>query len=124
MPRPKGTGKGSTKPISIRLPPDEEAFYRRKANEHGVSLSAFLAKMLVAGVVAENIQDVEERMRLLIDSITKQPGRERGAISDDLALSIITCEALLTSIVEAQDTQVLYSAQEAARARMKKLRGA
>lgn len=124
MPRPKGTGKGSTKPISIRLPPDEEAFYRRKANEHGVSLSAFLAKMLVAGVVAENIQDVEERMRLLIDSITKQPGRERGSISDDLALSIITCEALLTSIVEAQDTQVLYSAQEAARARMKKLRGA
>ena len=38
MPRPKGTGKGRAKPATIRLPDDEDAFYRRKANEAGLSL--------------------------------------------------------------------------------------
>ena len=65
MPRQKGTSKGSTKPITLRLDDDTETFYKRKANEHGISLSEYLRQTLVQGVIAENIREAEERIRAL-----------------------------------------------------------
>lgn len=121
MPRPKGTGKGLNKPITIRLPPEEEVFYRRKANEHGVSLSAYLSKMLVAGVAAENVQDVEARLRSVIASIPASlQGGGIQALPENVRLSIYTSEYMLTAIVEARNPQELYAAQDKAKARIAK----
>lgn len=121
MPRPKGTGKGLNKPITIRLPPEEEAFYRRKANEHGVSLSAYLCKMLVAGVAAENVQDVETRLRAVIASIPDSlQGGGVQSLPENVRMSIYTSEYMLTAIVEARSPAELYAAQDKAKARIAK----
>ena len=123
MPRPKGTGKGRSKPATIRLPDDEDAFYRRKANEAGLSLNGYLTKLLVEGAVAEKVHEFAETMDQKIAALAAV-GKTGGAgVPDEILLSIITSEALLAEIVSAQDVQVLYRAQEAARAKMKKLKG-
>lgn len=123
MPRPKGTGKGRARPATIRLPDDEDAFYRRKANEAGLSLNAYLINLLVQGAVAEKVQDFAERMDEKIAALAAVGKIGDGGVPDEILLSIITSEALLAEIVSAQDVQVLYRAQDAARAKMKKLRG-
>jgi hypothetical protein len=107
-------------PITIRLPADEEAFYRQQAARHRMPLSGFLAKMLVQGVIAENLLDVEERIGRLVASIPAELPTRSAVVSDDLALSLFTCEALLTAIVQAQDYRTLYAAQDAAKAHLKK----
>lgn len=121
MPKQKGSGKGLNKPITIRLPPDEEAFYRRKANEHGISLSAYLTKIMVAGVVAENILDVEERLKEVVASIPSNVSKvEPTSIPENVLMSIYTSEYLLTAIVEARSIQSVYEAQNKAKERIKK----
>lgn len=124
MQKTKSTIKGATKPITIRLDSDVEQFYRRKANEHGVALSEFLRQTLVQGVIAENVQEIEQRMRRLLDEIHAggQTG-DRAGIPDELLLSAFMSEYLLTAIVEARDIQKLYEAQDAAKARLTELKG-
>lgn len=123
MPKLKTPGQVLNKPISIRLPPDEEAFYRQQAAAHRMPLNGYLTKILVQGVAAENMLEFEERMQRLIAGIPVEVRTASGSVPDDLALSVFTCEALLTAIVEAQDQQTLYAAQDAAKARMKKRKG-
>ncbi len=124
MQKTKSTVKGATKPITIRLDHDVEQFYRRKANEHGVALSEFLRQTLVQGVIAENVQEIEQRLRGLVDEIrlSGQTGGRAG-IPDELLLSVFMSEHLLTAIVEARDIQKLYEAQDAAQARLAELKG-
>lgn len=121
---PKGQGKGEAQRFTVRLDPDTATFYRRKAKEGGVNISEFLRKTLHEGVIAENIQDVEDRLRALVSTAPAAAQARHEGIPDDLALSLVTCEALLTAIVEKQDPQVLYRAQEAAKVRVRKRRGA
>lgn len=127
MPRPKGTGKGRNPPITIRLPEDEEVFYRSKANQAGLSLNGYLTKLLVEGAVAGKVYEFEERMSALIASIPQSiptaGGTTTSLISDNMQLSILTCEAMLSGILAKNDNQALYSAQEAAKNKFKKLRG-
>lgn len=124
MPKSKGSGKGLNKPITIRLPPEEEMFYRRKANENGMSLSAYLAKMLVAGVSAENVQDVEIRLRSVIASIPASlQGGGLQPLPENVRMSIYTSEYMLSAIVEARSPSDLYAAQDKAKARITKERG-
>ena len=124
MPRQKGGGKGREKPVTIRLPDDEDAFYRRKANEAGLSLNAYLTKLLVEGAVAEKVHEFEERMNEKIAELAAVKAGGGGGIPDELMLSIITSEALLASVISTQDPQALYQAQEAARAKFRKMKGA
>lgn len=124
MPRPKGGGKGRAKPATIRLPDDEDAFYRRKANEAGLSLNAYLTKLLVEGAVAEKVHEFEERMDAKIAELAAVRPGGGGGIPDELMLSIITSEALLASVVSAQDPQLLYQAQDAAKTKFRKIKGA
>lgn len=125
MPRAKGTGKGPTERFNIRLDEDTAGFYRTKANEHGISISEFLRQTLVQGVIAENIREAEERIRALFaEARAVAAPAAGGVVSDDLQLAVYTCEAMLMAIVEARDTQALYDAQNAARAKLKKLKGA
>jgi hypothetical protein len=123
MPRQKGTGKGATERFNIRLDPAEASFYRTKANEHGISMSEFLRRTLVQGIIAENVQDIETRMRSVLSEVN--PTKEtvtQGPIPTHVIQSIFTSEALLTAIVEARDIQQLYQAQDKAKARLEKLK--
>jgi hypothetical protein len=124
MPRIRGIGKGITERINIRLDPEVAAFYRRKANEHGVSLSEYLRQTLVQGVITENIQDIEDRLLRVAEEIKIPNSHESAQLPDELLLSIFTTEALLTAIVESRDTQQLYDAQNNARRRLSAFVGA
>lgn len=124
MPRRKGTGKGPSDRINIRLDKEVSDFYRAKANEHGVSVSNYLRDLLQQGVIAENVHEIEQRLKRLIAEINAGGGAGGdAAIPDDVLLSIFTSEALLAAIVEARDTQQLYDAQDKAKARLKRLKG-
>jgi hypothetical protein len=119
----KKNGSAPRPVITIRLPAEEEAYYREQAGARRMTLSAYLSKVLVQGVIAESMQDFEGRISDLVASIPASIDSQKEAVPDDIALSIFTCEALLTAIVEAQDNQVLYRAQDAARAKLKKRKG-
>ncbi|MCW5323693.1 hypothetical protein D5039_21870 [Verminephrobacter aporrectodeae subsp. tuberculatae] len=124
MPRAKGTGKGPTERFNIRLDEDTAGFYRTKANEHGISISEFLRQTLVQGVIAENVRDIEQRLRRLLEEIRiGGPGGWKVEIPDDLLLSVFTAENMLTSIVEVRDVQTLYDAQDKAKEKLKRLKG-
>lgn len=127
--------KPLNKPITLRLPAEEEAYYRRQAGEHRMTLSAYLTRTLVAGVIAENMAEFEERLGALIARFDERVGalvaRILGAggpsgdrLADDIVLSLFTIESMLAAVVEAQDIQTLYGAQEAAKARLKRRKAA
>jgi hypothetical protein len=121
MAKTKGTGKGPSGVVGIRLPEEEKAFYQRKANESGLSLSAYLSQLLVKGVISENVMDIEDRLRSLIHEIALQsPVGGSGRLPDNALLSLFTCENLLTAIVEARDPQQLYAARDKAKAKLKR----
>lgn len=123
MPRKKGSGKGETERFNIRLDPEVASFYRTKANEHGISLSEFLRQTLVQGVIAENVHEIEARLQHLISQTSlSERSAGRMAIPDELLLSVFTTESILSEIAESQDVQRLYKAQNAARAKLNRLR--
>jgi hypothetical protein len=124
MPRAKGTGKGQSERTNIRLDAETMGFYRTKANEHGVSISEFMRQTLVQGVIAENVQDIEQRLRGLLDEIRQKDSGGGGyAVPDELLLSIFTSEYMLAAIIEARDVQQLYEAQNKAKAKLIRLKG-
>ncbi len=124
MPRTKGTGKGETERFNIRLDEDTARFYRTKANEHGVSISEYFRQTLVQGVISENVQDIEYRMRRLIDEIRTYSQTDCNVdIPDELLLSVFTSEYMLAAIVESKDIQKLYEAQDKAKDMLKRVKG-
>lgn len=124
MPRIKGRADTLGKPIAIRLPPDEETYYRKQAAAHRMSLNAYLAKLLVEGAVAEKAAEFGELMDQKIAEFAALRPVTGGGLPDELMLSIITSEALLASVVSAQDVQLLYQAQDAAKTKFRKIKGA
>jgi len=124
MPRTKGTGKGPSERFNIRLDGGTAGFYRTKANEHGISISEYLRQTLVQGVIAENVQEIEQRLKRVVDEFRASwNAGGQVAIPDELLLSVFTAEAMLTAIVEAKDTQTLYEAQDKAKAKLKRMKG-
>lgn len=124
MPRLKGTGRGPSERMNIRLDEETAGFYRSKANEHGITVSEFLRQMLVQGVIAENVHEIEERLRAAVAEIRNSGTAARAALPEELLLAIFTSEALLTAIVEARDPRQLYEAQDRAKARLQRYREA
>lgn len=118
MPRLKGTGKGQTERFNIRLDESAAHFYRTKANEHGVSISEYLRQTLVQGVIAENVHEIEQRLRRLIDSAHATS----TSLPDEVLLSILMSEYMLTAIVQSRDTQQLYEAQDKAKAKLAQIK--
>jgi plasmid stability protein len=123
LPKIKGNGKGSSGRINIRLEQDVLAYYRTKANEHGVSISEYLRRLLTQGVIAETVYEIEERLKHVVAEINEHKDTSSTSLHDDVLFSIFTSEALLSAIVEARDTQKLYEAQDKAKARLNKLKG-
>jgi hypothetical protein len=104
--------------------PDELAYYGKRAQVAGVSTSAFIRQRLLEGMVAENVATLEARLVALLQQIQTASGGRSGAASDDLLLSVFTSEALLATVVQSQDPLALYRAQEAAKAKLKRLKAA
>lgn len=128
MPRQRGTGKGESARITLRFEPEELAYYGKRAQVAGVSTSAFIRQRLLEGMVAENVATLEARLVALLQQIqtaSAAAGGGRGGVtSDDLLLSVFTSEALLATVVQSQDAQALYAAQDAAKAKLKRLKAA
>lgn len=124
MPRQRGTGKGESTRITLRFELEELAYYRKRAQVAEVSTSALIRQRLFEGMVAENIADIEARLVALLQQIQAAGGGRSGAVSDDLLLSVFTSEALLATVVQAQDVQALYAAKNAAKAKLKRLKAA
>jgi len=124
MPRPRGSGKGETARINIRLDPETEAFYKRKANESGVSLSQFLRDTLVQGIVCESVAEIDARLQQRIDAAVAAADKiiQQRSLHVMLERALLESHAMLVKIVEAQDVQVVYRAQEIARDRLQKMR--
>lgn len=121
----KGEGKGQTGRFNIRLEDEVGDYYRRKAKEHGVSVSEHLRRLLTQGMIAETALEIEQRMRSLLDELSSMKGASYGAVEipENVLKSIYLSEYLLTAIVEARDVQQLYAAQDKAAARVKQERG-
>jgi hypothetical protein len=110
--------------VTMRLDKETATYYRRRANERGVSLSDFLRNMIVQGMSAETAIDVEQRMRAMLDEMQlRAAGGGSAKLPENALLSIYTSEQLLTKIVEVRNVQDLYDAQDKAKARIKRERG-
>ncbi|PEH80324.1 hypothetical protein [Burkholderia gladioli] len=130
MPRLKTPGKGASKPISFKLDPESERFYRRKAQESGVSLSDYIRKQLAQGVITENVSLIEQRLRGLIDLLAGQAsaagaqGNARTMLPPEIVRATFFSQEVLKAIASNQNKQTYYAAQEAAEAETQKLLGA
>jgi plasmid stability protein len=126
MPRPRGFGKGETARANVRLDPDTLAFYKTRANEYGVSLSEYLRQLLTQGVTTETVASIEARLNQAGDEIATKVSRAQAAHSMPILLqrALLETHAMLTKIVEAQDIQALYDAQEIAKAKLARLHSA
>ena len=126
MPRQRGFGKGETARANVRLDPDTLAFYKKRANEHGVSLSEYLRQLLSQGVITETVSNIEARLNQAGGELVAKMSHAQAAQSMPIMLQRVLLEAhaMLAKIVEAQDIQVLYAAQEIAKAKLARLHGA
>ncbi|MBU9193072.1 hypothetical protein KTD33_00835 [Burkholderia gladioli] len=130
MPRLKTPGKGASKPISFKLDPESERFYRRKAQESGLSLSDYIRKQLAQGVITENVSLIEQRLRGLIDLLAGQAsaagaqGNARTMLPAEIVRATFFSQEVLKAIASNQNKQTYYAAQEVAEAETKKLLGA
>ncbi|WP_017917804.1 plasmid mobilization protein [Burkholderia gladioli] len=130
MPRLKTPGKGASKPISFKLDPESERFYRRKAQESGLSLSDYIRKQLAQGVITENVSLIEQRLKGLIDLLAGQasaaggPGNSGTMLPAEIVRATFFCQEVLKAIASNQNKQTYYAAQEAAEAETRKLLGA
>lgn len=117
----KRTPKETTERFNIRLDQDTAAFLRKKAGESRRTLSEYLRQTLIQGVISSNVEEMELRLQQTVDSIHAHLASQNG-LPEEVILSIFTCEALLTAIVEARDIQELYTAQNKAKTRLNKLK--
>ncbi|WP_186072308.1 plasmid mobilization protein [Burkholderia gladioli] len=130
MPRLKTPGKGASKPISFKLDPESERFYRRKAQESGLSLSDYIRKQLAQGVITENVSLIEQRLKGLIDLLAGQASaagaqeNARPMLPAELVRAMFFSREVLKAIAAKQNQQIFYDAQDAAEAETKRLLGA
>ena len=119
MPRPKGTGKGATEVVTIRMEMEVAAFYRGKANEAGLSLAEFIRQTLMAGITAESLTAIESRLGEILEKSTRLAESVVDAkFPREAWKTLFTTEALLTKIVESRNPSDLYEAQEMAKKRL------
>jgi plasmid stability protein len=125
MPRARGFGKGETARTNIRLDPDTLAFYKKRANENGVSLSEYLRQLLTQGVTTETVASIEARLSQAGHEIAAKVSHAQAAHSMPILLqrALLETHAMLVKIIEAQDIQALYDAQEIAKAKLARLHG-
>lgn len=119
MPRPKGTGKGATEVVTIRMEMEVAAFYRGKANEAGLSLAEFIRQTLMAGITAESLTSIEARLGEILDKASRMAESVNDAkFPHEAWKTLFMTEAMLTKIVESRKPSDLYEAQEMVKKRL------
>ena len=114
MPRAKGSGKGESVVIGLRLEKEVVAFYKTRANEAGLSLSQFLKQTLMAGISADTFERIEARLEGIVSTINEPVLPDGATLPEEAWKSLFLTEALVTRIVESRNPQDLYEAQAAA----------
>ncbi|MBS2132363.1 hypothetical protein KEX41_29720 (plasmid) [Burkholderia thailandensis] len=125
MPRPKGTGKGLADRVTIRFDEVTSAFYRRKANEAGMSVAEYCRQLLVRGIINDNVQVLEQRIQALLSvNSSHQAGSRSGPVRPELLEAVFFCKEVLTAIISDRNIQHFYDAQDRAKLEVKKLQEA
>ncbi len=122
MPKIKRIGKGKTGRFNIRLDNDTADFYRSEANNHGLDVSEFFRQLLMRGVIASSVREIQEDLKCTAAEIRENWNDRDHAIPDEITLSLFTCEELLKLIVGTRDIQKLYEAQNTAQVKLKQLK--
>jgi hypothetical protein len=108
--------------FNIRLDEDAAHFYRSQARAHKMSVPELLRQMLVQGVIAETVHEIETCLKYTVADIRASTHQASLTVMPESArLSLFTSEALLTTIVESRNPQQLYEAQNIARAKLKRI---
>lgn len=106
--------------VTLRLDREADAFFRSQANRHGKSLSDYLKSLLMEGLVAMRIEEVEERLTALIEKVpASQPGQSGAGFSSEGLLALFTIEAALEEILRQRDPAAWIKVLDKARRRMK-----
>jgi len=114
MPRAKMSNKGESEVVALRMEKDVAAFFRTKANEGGLSLSQFLKQTLMAGIMADSLQQIEKRFEEMASTVKEPASAHSAALPVEVWRSLFLTEALVSRIVESRNPQDFYEAQAAA----------
>ncbi|WP_186166159.1 hypothetical protein [Burkholderia gladioli] len=135
MPRSSHAGKGKSDRITLRFDKPTNEFYRRKANEAGVSVSEYCRQVLAQGVTNDNVVQLEKRLTALL-ALFPDPAKINGnqasgapngsglMLPVEIVRATFFSREVLKAIASNQNKQTYYAAQEAAEAETQKLLGA
>lgn len=135
MPRSSHAGKGKSDRITLRFDKPTNEFYRRKANEAGVSVSEYCRQVLAQGVMNDNVVQLEKRLTALL-ALFPDPAKINGShaggtpngsgliLPAELVRATFFSREVLKAIAAKQNQQIFYDAQDAAEAETRKLLGA
>ncbi len=134
MPRSSHASKGKSDRITLRFDQQTNDFYRRKANEAGVSVSEYCRQKLVRGIVNDNVEQLEKRLAALLtatpnlaqnSSVTSSPtGRDfSDFLPIDLVRATFFCREILSAIAKDRNAQFVFEAQDRAELATQKLMG-
>ena len=116
------------KVVKLCLEPEVDAFYRKRAKESGLSLSAYLRQLLLQGTVAITAEEIEEKIKNILPENLAMMDKNSGGLSEkafmNIFYSVCICEGILTAMLEERDVNTLYKIQEAAKKKAKKLQEA
>ncbi|QKM57673.1 hypothetical protein [Burkholderia glumae] len=129
MPRSSLARKGGSKFVGFKLDEVSDRFYRRKAQEAGLTLSDYIRKLLMQGVVNDNIQSLEQRIQALTahlhaNPVAAAPPGDTVSANTEVVTAIFLCREILSATMHDRDPQSLYKAQERARVNAEKVSGA
>lgn len=118
----KNSGNLTSKTIerlTVNVDKELAKYYRKIANNKGVSISGFIRESMMQGVIADNAYDFEKRMEAVLSNMRNMLGsKDFFVISKSGMKSIYVCENILAKIISAQNIQALYEAQDQAKKRI------
>lgn len=105
--------------FNIRLDEETANFYRLRAQHHRMNISEYLRRLLIHGVITENVHEIETRLRSLITEAGLNHGSSsQGGLTDEERFSLYFCEEVLSKIVEDKSVQRLYEVRDNVKKRL------
>lgn len=130
MPSRKRTNLIETGRVNFRENPDVVAFYKKKAQAHGLTLSDYIRQLAQQGEISGSVQNAVESIHAATANLEKiaksltvptQAATSRSAAGDaalplprDILLSILACEELLGEVIGQSDTGAMARAKDRA----------
>jgi hypothetical protein len=116
MPQVKGSGKGATNIVSVRLDPKTHDYFKKTAQRNGTSLAEFLRLTLVRGVTMDSIKTIESSMW---DPQGEHRDLGHSRLNERELLALFTSCEILCEIARQRDPEALKGALERARIQVK-----